>query len=64
MGEYCRVIDPAFTPRWFSVAPWVVLDALKHKERVAVWGGNLIGNIAAPLVYLLSRSRNGEESAR
>lgn len=60
--NYNRTIDIALLLYWFSLPLWVVLDALRHRERAIVWGlFTLIGNIVALLIYLLSRSRTAEE---
>lgn len=60
--NYYRTVNVAALLYWLSIALWVVLDALRHKERAVVWGlFTLIGNIVALLIYLLSRSRNGEQ---
>lgn len=63
VGNYYQVIQNAsFLLYWFSLPLWVVLDALRHRERAVVWGlFTLIGNVVALLIYLLVRSRNGEQ---
>ncbi len=50
---------------WLAIPLWVMLDAPKYRERTLVWGlFTLIGNVVALLIYLLSRSRTEEQSAR
>lgn len=61
--SYGRTINIALLLYWLSIPLWVVLDALRHRERAVVWGlFTLIGNIVALLIYLLSRSRTEEEA--
>lgn len=63
--NYNRTIGIALLIYWLSIPLWVVLDAMRHRERAVVWGlFTLIGNIVALLIYLLSRSRNGEQPAK
>lgn len=65
VGDHYRATNAALVIYWFAVALRGVFDALRQRERAVVWGVfTLIGNIAALLIYLLSRSRNGEEPAR
>jgi hypothetical protein len=61
--SYGRTIGISLLFYWLSIPLWVVLDALRHRERAIVWGlFTLIGNVVALLIYLLVRSRNGEQA--
>ena len=61
-ARHGKILVVACLLYWLSIPLWVVLDALRHRERAIVWGlFTLIGNIVALLIYLLSRSRTEEQ---